>query len=60
MTNREWINSLSDEELSAWLCDNLYLRTIEGITIYSGISSLKSMYTHSELGIIEWLKKERN
>lgn len=59
MTNREWLESLSNEELAEWLCDNLYLKTIEGIPIYSGINAVKSSYIHSQLGVLDWLGKEK-
>lgn len=65
MTNREWLNSLSNKELAEWLCD-CYQTEIETnlpgnpkFPIFLGISQLKSQYTCSFYGIKEWLEQER-
>lgn len=67
MTNREWLESLSDEELAAWMCNN-YIRnvntatgTFETITITdlpTGIDNLKMSFSHSQLGLTKWLGEE--
>lgn len=59
MTNREWIESLTDEELAAWLCDNYPVEVFDGTFFTTGVGGVKSRFTHSELGLIEWLKEQR-
>lgn len=49
MTNREWLNSLSDEELALWLCDDLNGR---------GLSQVKFRSTKSVDGLANWMKEE--
>lgn len=56
MTNREWLEGLSDSQLAAWLCDDLY-NPADDRTY--GVSQIKYSYSHSELGLVEWLKRER-
>lgn len=55
MNNREWLNSLTNEELANWLCDNLY-NSIENR--YYGVSQIKFAYSDSILGLQEWLRQE--
>lgn len=49
MTNREWLNSLTDEELALWLCDELNGR---------GLSQVKFRSTKSTEGLADWMKEE--
>lgn len=57
MTNREWLESLSDSQLAAWLCDCL-VNPIED-RVY-GVSQIKFAHNHSELGLIGWFNQKRN
>lgn len=62
MTNREWLNSLSDDELAEWLCDCLYderLSKICGTPINTGVNTVKLSFMHSLLGMKKWIKEER-
>ena len=45
-TNRDWVNSLTNEELADWLCS-------------SEFQILKMSFTQSNIGLAEWLDKER-
>lgn len=46
MTNREWLGTLSDQELAEWIvCDAL---------------DIGRRYTDSALGLEEWLKEKKN
>ena len=45
-TNRDWLNSLTNEELADWLCS-------------SEFQILKMSFTQSNTGLAEWLNKER-
>lgn len=45
MTNREWLETLSDEKFAEWVIDDA--------------PNIGRRYNHSILGLEEWLKKER-
>ena len=63
MTNREWLNSLSDKDLAHWLCNSLYdenLSQIFGTPTYIGVDTVKLSYSHSLLGLKKWLAEEHN
>lgn len=51
MTNREWLNSLSDEDLALWLCDCL-----NG----TGLSYIKLRYSISTVGLAEWMEEKHD
>ena len=45
-TNRDWVNSLTNKELADWLCS-------------SEFQILKMSFSQSNIGLDEWLNKER-
>ena len=64
MTNREWMQSLTDEELANFLTDGLPVKDnrfrLAGYGMFlSSINTISSRYTSSHLGIEEWLKQEQ-
>lgn len=64
MTNREWMQSLTDEELAYFLTAGLPVKDIRiGLDGYNmfGISvhTISHRYISSHLGIEEWLKQEQ-
>lgn len=65
MTNREWLESLSDEDLAAWLCDNYFVEEphllYPDITVRytTGLTTVKDEYGYSENGLTDWFKEER-
>ena len=62
MTNREWLDNLSDYDLAHWLCDCFYDGELSikcGYPIYAGVSTIKSAYNNSLLGLQKWLCGER-
>ena len=59
MTNREYLETLSDEDFVKWLFD-------EGHYIFRGIQNydptmryISRLYNNSEYGLLQWLKQER-
>lgn len=63
MTNREWMEQLSDEDLSKFLTLGLP-KVIETntnppayYTIYISIGSIARSYTLSDAGILQWLNE---
>lgn len=46
MTNREWLNSLSDKELAEYLASDEF-------------QILKMSFTYTSLGLEKWLQQER-
>lgn len=61
MTNREWINSLTDEEFASWICDgeSFYPRTMVYEQPSPKWDTLKYGYTDAKGGLLIWLKQER-
>lgn len=64
MTNREWMQSLTDEELANFLTQGLPLKDIriiiEGYDMFvASIHAVSYRYISSHLGIEEWLKQEQ-
>lgn len=65
MTNREWLNTLTDEEFTDWLINDEYANgeVIDGIMQMTQpspkLKTLKWSYTISYSGVLEWLGKER-
>lgn len=63
MTNREWLNGLTNDEFADWLCDAMYNEELSrelGTDIYTGISQIKFAYTDSRLGLKQWLGERKN
>ena len=61
MTNREWLNSLSNEDFANW-CVSAELHDYETNTFKQPspkLDTIKYSYTQSEAGLIEWLGQER-
>ena len=48
MTNREWLNSLTDEELALWLCD--YIKPT--------LSQIRYRSIKSTAALADWMKEE--
>jgi len=69
MTNREWLNTLTDEELATFLIDDATftstrVRIGEYETLlpeqpYPRLSTIRIVCTSSILGVLDWLKQER-
>lgn len=61
MTNREWLNSLTDEEFADWCCgqDVIDGRTFKPIGVYPKLNGIKFRHLDSLIGLREWLKEER-
>lgn len=61
MTNKDWLNSLTDEEFASWVCDE-EIYDFEN-NVYEQPSpkwdSLRGRYTSSKGGLLIWLKQER-
>jgi len=57
MTNKEWLESLSDSELAAWLCDS-YVVSYKNITYTTGLTHVKCASTNSLLYTEQWLAQE--
>ncbi len=61
MTNREWLQSLSDQELAGFLTNGLSVTSTRwgGTPYYMSIGQVTAQYTMSRLGITEWLSREQ-
>lgn len=67
MTNREWLATLSDKELSEFLTVGLYVRYIHPIvgntiTISESaisVSEIFRRYIQSTIGLAEWLRSNQ-
>lgn len=64
MTNREWMQSLTDEELANFLTDGLYVRDIriglDGFNMFAmSVHIIAHRYNSSRLGIEEWFKQNQ-
>lgn len=58
MTNREWLNSLSDHDLALFLSTGLEVMAIGyGDHFVVTIGDISRRYIMSHLGIEEWLNK---
>ena len=58
MTNREWLESLTDNQLAAFLTDGLFVTSahyLGGVHFPANIRLLANSYTQSNLGIEKWL-----
>ena len=64
MTNREWLNTLSDKEFVEWLIyDEMYEVSNGYIKMYQPtpkLATLARSSTQTETFIKEWLKEDRN
>ena len=58
MTNREWLNSLNDEELAQWMCCDEYYVVIKGKNETSR-NGLGWTYSNTVGGMAKWLKEKR-
>lgn len=61
MTNREWLNSLNDEEFASWVCDEEVYDLRNNVYAHPAPkwNRLMYQYTDSKGGLLLWLKKER-
>ena len=65
MTNREWMNTLTDEQLSKFLTDGLLLhhKQLDAIDnvytadFFTSISFVYRRYIHSQKGLEQWLSE---
>lgn len=66
MTNREWLNSLSDEDFAKWCVS----KEVDTLVYYDlpcvrfdeptpRLDTLKGLFTSSSAGLLKWLKEER-
>lgn len=68
MTNREWLATLSDEELSEFLTIGLHVRYIHPfigntLTLSEGVVSVNKIswgYIQSTIGLTEWLRSNQD
>ena len=63
MTGREWLDDMSVDELSRFMTDGLrydyYDEAFDEPVQYNiNIDNIKRSYTHSQLGVRDWLEKE--
>ena len=63
MTNREWLESLSDEDLAAFLTTGLFCEYLWAPkpqnTFVVNVQSIANRYTHSQIGIANWMSLEQ-
>ena len=58
LTNRQWLESLTDNQLAAFLTTGLYVRPAHYAGTYAtyiNIREVAAQYTQSQLGIEKWL-----
>ena len=58
LTNRQWLESLTDNQLAAFLTDGLFVTSAHysgGVHFPANIRILANSYTQSNLGIEKWL-----
>lgn len=66
MTNREWLATLSDGDFVKWCLNNastMYDGESKASTYiqpYPTLPTLRTKWNLSKVGIMEWLKEERN
>lgn len=64
MTNREWMEQLSHEDLAKFLTIGLRKQYISNLPdnrpfiYYESIKDIARNYTNAELGILDWLCRE--
>lgn len=61
MTNRQWIESLTDDEFADWCCNEEIVNwsTGQSVGITPKLKTIKASYSSSFGGLKEWLKQER-
>jgi len=63
MTNREWLATLSDKELSEFLTVGLYVRYVGNAITTSetviSVSGISRRYIQSTVGLAEWLRSNQ-
>ena len=61
MTNREWLNSLSNEDFIKWCLDPevVDFKTLKSENPSPRLESIKYRYTSSRHGLLDWLNEER-
>ena len=61
MTNREWLNSLTDDELVEWLTNehSLDWNTMKPRKVSPTLNEIMFTATSSSWAIQQWLKEER-
>ena len=65
MTNREWLNSLSNENFMFWLYEKTGIKYFKDDKLYCfeyypTKHDITAASTHSQLALQEWLDKERD
>jgi len=62
MTNRDWVNSLSDEDFVKWCLDRDFWDSEKSNLSdpHPRLETIKFSYTSSRYGLLDWLSKERN
>ena len=63
LTNRQWLETLTDKQLAAFLTDGLYVKYAHYLGAYAtylNIRQVASNYTQSQLGIEKWLNMPRD
>ena len=61
MTNREWLNSLTDEEFASWVCDEEVYDLANNVYAHPAPKWNRLMYQYNDSkgGLLMWLKQER-
>ena len=61
MTNREWLNSLTDEEFASWACDEEEFDFKNNVYAQPSPKRrrLEFKYNDAKGGLLMWLKQER-
>ena len=55
MTNREWLETLTDEEFADWATEEDYF----GANNNPHLKEIKMEWTCSHYGVLQWLKQNR-
>ena len=61
MTNREWLNTLNNEDFVKWCLDRevIDFKTFKSENPSPRLETIKYSYTSSRGGLLDWLGKER-
>jgi len=61
MTNREWLESLTDEEFADWCINgpSFDYTTCKSVQPSPKLYEIAHRYNSSYLGLMQWLKEER-
>jgi hypothetical protein len=59
MTNREWLESLTDNQLAAFLSYGLLAKgaQVKTLPFVINLQMIAGRYTHTELGLRDWLER---